>query len=276
MFRAARLPRRALLVAASAAAVAVHEPKDRLPIYPRPDPVILLQESPSELEIQIGAARRAVTRVYNDTYSRVQGVVSEWIGVEQAVEHRVKSLVAHDEPLTPGVLYVGVATLTGSILARSRFLLARVFLPPTLLVLSFNHFLPKTAHNISNYLGELEDTYLPGVAEKHEIAKAHSAMTWERIKEGTKEGRKSLETGLTGVIDKLQEATGLKLKESLGIGRETAYAAKIQTQTKAEETSAHIVEAAREKVESAKDVAEKVVEEVKAVKEEKTEVKRLV
>ena len=46
----------------------------------------MLQETPSELENQIGVARRAVTGVYLKAHQEVQGVVSKWIGVEQAVE----------------------------------------------------------------------------------------------------------------------------------------------------------------------------------------------
>ena len=46
----------------------------------------MLQETPSELERQIGVARRAVTDVYLKAHQEVQGVVSKWIGVEQAVE----------------------------------------------------------------------------------------------------------------------------------------------------------------------------------------------
>ena len=43
-------------------------------------------ETPSELEKQIAVARRAVTGTYLDARSRVQEVVSRWIGIEQAVE----------------------------------------------------------------------------------------------------------------------------------------------------------------------------------------------
>ena len=43
-------------------------------------------ETPSELEKQIAAARRAVTGTYLDARSRVQEVVSRWIGIEKAVE----------------------------------------------------------------------------------------------------------------------------------------------------------------------------------------------
>lgn len=58
----------------------------------------MLQETPSELERQIGVARRAVTGVYLKGYQEVQGVVSKWIGVEQAVERAslaVASLTCH-------------------------------------------------------------------------------------------------------------------------------------------------------------------------------------
>ena len=43
-------------------------------------------DSPSVLEAQIGVARKAVTGVARDVHRRVHGAVSEWIGIEHAVE----------------------------------------------------------------------------------------------------------------------------------------------------------------------------------------------
>ena len=63
----------------------------QLPIYPVPEPEVVLVETPSELEKQISVARRAVTATYDDAHSRIQAVVPRWIGVEQAVE-RTSSL----------------------------------------------------------------------------------------------------------------------------------------------------------------------------------------
>ena len=88
---------------------------------------------------------------------------------------RIKSIVSPEEPLTPGLLYIGVATLTGSILARNRMLITRLILPPVSFVASAKYFLPRTSHNL--YLGSVEDTLFPDFAEKHYIAKAHSSMT---------------------------------------------------------------------------------------------------
>ena len=57
---------------------------------PLPDPIgtpdILLVDSPSQLEREIGVVRRHVLRVYDDAHAHVQGWVSRWIGVEHAVE----------------------------------------------------------------------------------------------------------------------------------------------------------------------------------------------
>ncbi|PIL23167.1 hypothetical protein GSI_14476 [Ganoderma sinense ZZ0214-1] len=251
--------RRGLAVAS--VALGVHEAREKLPIYPIPQPEVVLVETPSELEKQIAVARRAVTGTYLDALSRVQEVVSRWIGVEQAVESRVKSLIAPDEPLTPGILYVGVATLTGSVVARNR-IFWRLALPPALFLLSLNHFLPKTSHNVSEYLGSLEDAHLPTFAEKHEIAKAHSAMTWERVKEATRNSRETATDTLASLLGKIEEASGLKLRETLGV----KGPAQSPAQT-TEDSAKEAIQAVEAKVDAAKvAVEEKVQEKVEEVK----------
>ncbi|PPQ78563.1 hypothetical protein CVT25_011774 [Psilocybe cyanescens] len=269
MFRfASRLPRRALLSATVAGtAVGLHDPQ-KLSIYPAPVPDVLLVESPSVLEKEIGVVRRHAMRAYADAHAHVQGWVSKWIGVEHAVENRVKAIISPEESMTPGLLYVGVATLTGSILGRNRILPTRLLLPPIFLLASADYFLPKTSGNLSAYLGSLEDTYFPAFAQKHEVAKAHSQMTWERVKEATKSGRERLDDGASSAVDKVQEVTGLKLKETLGWGKETAQeVVEIAKEAKA------VVE---KKVEEAEKLVEKDVEVVEKKVEKKEEVKRLV
>ena len=64
----------------------------------------------------------------------------------------VKALIAPNEPLTPALLYVSVALLSGSILACNHSVLTRGLLPPTFFLLSFHH-LPKTSQNVSAYAG---------------------------------------------------------------------------------------------------------------------------
>jgi len=168
--------------------------------------------------------------------------VSKWIGIEHAVERasslvpsfspnyalasvlnaphsvldRVKSLIAPDEPLTPGLLYVGVASLTGSILARNRTIFSRFLFPPAFFYLSFKFFLPKTLQNVSDYAGSLEEKHFPNLAHKHAVATAHSRMTWDRLRTAGVDGRDKLQDGLGSAVRKFQEVTGLKVEEALG------------------------------------------------------------
>jgi organizing structure protein 2 len=152
-----------------------------------------------------------VTGKYREAHASVQGVVTQWIGVENQVERascafpslnkliltflrppprspldRIKSLLPPDERLIPGTLYAAIAFLTGAfltgaILARHRALPVRL-LPPALFVPTFSHFLPRTSANIR--ASELEDTHLPSMGEKHEVGKVHAGMAWARVVEG--------------------------------------------------------------------------------------------
>lgn len=127
---------------------------------------------------------------------------------------RVKSIHDPTEPLTPASLYVAISTLTGSILTRTRTLPIRFITPPIFFFASLSYFLPKTSTNLNTYLGSLEDKYLPQVAHVHDTGKAHSSMGWEMLKERVGEGQEGARRGLEGVLKKVQETTGLKVREA--------------------------------------------------------------
>ncbi|KAG6887770.1 hypothetical protein C0992_010819 [Termitomyces sp. T32_za158] len=268
--RYAEVPRRALLVASIATSgLVLHTPPEKLSIYSTPTPDVLLVEESSALEREIGVVRRKVTEVLLNTHNQVQGVVSQWIGIEHAIENRVKSIISPNEPLTPGLLYVGVATLSGSILARNHMLATRLLLPPIFLFASAKHFLPQTTGNLTSYFSSLEDTYFPLLAEKHAIANAHTQMAWERLKDASQNGREWVNRGAAIAVDKVQESTGLKLNETLG----WSQAGVRRGEAKASEP----VKISEENITRAKVSAEKALDETREEKVEKTEAaKRLV
>ena len=78
--------RRALLGAAAVATVVTETPREKLPIYPAPEPKLILIDTPSELERKIGYAREKLTTTYSDSYAYVQSWIDRWIAVEHAVE----------------------------------------------------------------------------------------------------------------------------------------------------------------------------------------------
>ena len=87
---------------------------------------------------------------------------------------KVNWLIAQTNPLL--LASSTSASRPSPVLARNR-IFWRLTLPPALLILSPTHFLPETSHNVLSYLASLENPLFPTLVEKHEIAKAHSAMT---------------------------------------------------------------------------------------------------
>ncbi|KAJ6498234.1 apolipo protein O-domain-containing protein [Mycena vulgaris] len=234
--------------------------RQKLSIYAEPPAEILLLDTPSALEAHIGTVRRAATGRYQEAHAQVQGLVSRWIGVENRVEHRIKSLLPPDERLVPGALYAAIAFLSGAILARHRALPIRAVLPPLLGVAAATHFLPKTSANVRAYLGALEDHYVPEAARVHEVGKAHTQMTWDRVSAGVEDMRERAKGGVLEAVARVQGATGLKVREALGIARGVeakAESAIGETAAQAEKAIAATVA----KVEGAVEGAEKKAEE---------------
>lgn len=193
----------------------------------------MLAEVRGPLEEQVAAARRSLLDTTRGARSAVQGQVDRWIGVEKAVESgymvcmhaerwttkltftssdRVSSLIPDDEPITPGMLYVGIATLAGSVFTRYRSLPIRLVAPPLLFVGSLNYFLPSTAYNVGQYYLELEQRHLPPVVREQ---RQNVLQSWHNVRRSTgqqlakaREGTGDLlQRGLQGV----EQNTGLKV-----------------------------------------------------------------
>jgi len=110
----------------------------------------------------------------------------------------------------------------------------RFILPPTFLVLSLAHFLPKTASNLSAYYTRLEQTYAPGwSSQRTELSRsigsslsgasksyqdlkgaAGDKVQWARTEV---EGRTGLKVGnLEGGIQELAQDIGSKVMAKVG------------------------------------------------------------
>jgi MICOS complex subunit MIC26 len=129
---------------------------------------------------------------------------------------RLKSIMSPSEHLTPGILYVGIATLTGSVLSRTRSLPTRIILPPAFFFISLHHFLPQTTSNLTAYLSSLERAYIPAVAERHAVLNSWVKSGWEGARNGVERGRKEAMSTAEGLVRGVQNATGLKLSEVFG------------------------------------------------------------
>ncbi|ELU42161.1 ApoO domain-containing protein [Rhizoctonia solani AG-1 IA] len=115
---------------------------------------------------------------------------------------RVKSLISPDEPLTPGILYVGVAALSGSVFARG----------------PLNYFLPKTTHNVNAYVYGLERAHAPALADTHDAADKALRNAVKQIRASYNSMRGGVSHIVEDSVDGLESTTGLKLRDAT-IGR---------------------------------------------------------
>jgi len=223
----------------------------KLSIYPKTTPELLLLNTPSPLELQIGNVRKELCGYYTGARTHVQGIVDRWIHIENMVEStflrllvlvnvtltytfplrrmcscisifaltaRIKSFRDPTEPLNPALLFTGISALTASIFARSRSLPTRFLLPPLSFLGTFIYFLPGTASRIGSYAEELEDRYIPKLGEVRRTGVAHGAMAVGRLRESAREGKETLERSARRVVDAVEDRTGLKLGDVFGDG----------------------------------------------------------
>jgi organizing structure protein 2 len=148
---------------------------------------------------------------------------------------------------------VGVATLTGSIITRTRSPVLRFLVPPAFFLASLNQFLPKTSHNLREYVGGLEDKYAPNLAHKHDVSIAHTKMTWDLIKYHTRDSREKLSDSVVAAVGKVQDLTGLKLQEAFGWSQANVIApAREVAEEKAKDALEVIEEVVEDKIEDIK------------------------
>ncbi|CAE6483472.1 unnamed protein product [Rhizoctonia solani] len=227
----------------------------KLSIYDSEEPEILVTQTESELVETIGRTRRILARAGEESKDGIQGVIASWIRVERRVESRIRSLISPEEPLTPGILYVGVAALSGSVFARGRSLPTRVLLPPTLFFGALNYFLPKTTHNVNAYVYGLERAHAPALADTHDAADKALRDAVKQIRTSYNSMRGGVSHIVEDSVDGLESTTGLKLRDAT-IGR--AQQVSEATQDKASSIAHNIQEKTAELQKRAVAIAEDV------------------
>lgn len=178
-----------------------------------------------------------------------------------------------DESLTPGIIYVLVAGLTGSVLTRTRAFPLRFLAPPTFALVALPYFLPKTAHNLRTYVSNLEDKYTPEFATKHDEFNANLELHWQLIQDRLHgvghEARQWSSKAAQGV----ESATGLRVSDAARRGRQELHEAK----SKVAQATASLREKAQpEGAVVAEPVAERVVFEKVGTLVEETPIAEIV
>ncbi|KAI9255302.1 apolipo protein O-domain-containing protein [Sporodiniella umbellata] len=163
------------LAAAAAGAVWVssipvafaEEKRKKLSIYDEPEPQVTIIESPTKLEEHVYVAQKYANETLKEGKGHIDGWAQKYQQLENDVTSNVKNTIDKDEELNPNLLYVGVAALAGTIIARNRNIVLRFLTSTSLAVGTSYYLLPKTTSNVFQHLERLEKKY-PQIQAAHQ------------------------------------------------------------------------------------------------------------
>ncbi|KAF2466816.1 uncharacterized protein BDR25DRAFT_268329 [Lindgomyces ingoldianus] len=158
------------------------------------------------LAVQVGRARRALHKQATRAEDAVNAALTKTLRLEHSFTSTLRSLAPpkeSNEKLLPGVIYVLVASMAGSIVTRNRNILLRASVPAAIGIGAASAVLPLTMKNVGDLAWTYEERF-PTVAETHlqakarvqkfwDTGKAHSVMTVGMITDKVGEMREKLE-----------------------------------------------------------------------------------
>lgn len=150
----------------------------------------------------------------------------------------VKQIVPTDESLTPGIIYVLVAGLTGSVLSRTRSFPVRFLAPPIFATAALPYFLPKTAHNLRKYISDVEDKHCPEFAARHDHFNQALELHWHMGVDKLRGAGDEARQWTSKAVDGVESATGLKVGEAVRISQERVEDVKEAARAKVAEVKA--------------------------------------
>ncbi|CAO3663098.1 unnamed protein product [Rhizopus stolonifer] len=125
----------------------------------KPEPQVTIVEAPTKLEEHVYIAQKYANKTLEEGKGHVDGWVQKYQQLENDVTTNINNTIDKGEELNPNLLYVGVAALAGTIIARNRNIVLRFLTSTTLAVGTSYYLLPKTTSNVFQHLERLEKRY---------------------------------------------------------------------------------------------------------------------
>ncbi|CAH7685282.1 apolipo protein O-domain-containing protein [Phakopsora pachyrhizi] len=133
----------------------------KLPIYDQEAKEILVLKTELPLQEQVRVLRNHVESLRKSFDQRTGSIISSGFEIERKVATTLSNLIDRRETNSNSILWVGIGTISGSILARNRSFPIRFLSPLTLFLISCNSLLPQTTQNFKRYLFNLQDRHFP-------------------------------------------------------------------------------------------------------------------
>ncbi|EIE78443.1 hypothetical protein G6F46_008536 [Rhizopus delemar] len=194
---------------ASTTTVAFAEEKRTKPsIYDEPEPQVVIVEAPTKLEEHVYIAQKYANETLEEGKGHVNGWVQKYQQLENEVTTNIKNTIDKDEELYPNALYVGVAALAGTIIARNRNIVLRFLTSTTLAVGTSYYLLPKTTSNVFQHLERLEKRY-PQLQAAHQSVKDSVDDVYKQIDNTVVQLRGAVDENATKLREQIEQNTQL-------------------------------------------------------------------
>lgn len=171
--------------------------------------------SPAEVEGFFKGARESLQSAFKLSHHYVNQWYSKVYATERQITSTVSELHHKHESLLPNSIYILIAGLSGSILARRRGIFSRALFPVVLGAASFKYFLPQTFSNTTDFIWRLEKQNLPEIADQQELAVHKASALVESIEQKSISSGKYLEDRVQGLRRSIADVTGLNIDEEV-------------------------------------------------------------
>lgn len=171
--------------------------------------------STSAVESAFRAVRESVYGAYTSTEEYLNDGKERAYQTERQVTSTVSSLHNKSEDLLPNSIYIVIAALSGSIIARRRGVVARAFLPVALGLGAFKYLLPQTFANTSAFLWKVEQRSFPELADTQTAAVKRAEDLAVLVEQSALAGQQKVTSGVESLRRKISQVTGLTIDEDV-------------------------------------------------------------
>lgn len=175
----------------------------------------VMVSSPSKIESAFKYIRENVYSGYSQLSDYANKGYNKLYAEERKVTNTVSQLHDKSEDLFPNSIYVFIAAMSGTIMARQRSVLARMSFPVILGLGSFKYFLPNTFTSTANFVWGLEQQKLPEIAKHQQALVTKSGELVTKLENATESSQKSVDSSLLSLKKGIKKYTGLNLDDDV-------------------------------------------------------------
>lgn len=171
--------------------------------------------STSALEGTFRSVRELLFGAYTSTQEYLNDGKAKVYEAERKVTGTMSALHNKREDLLPNSIYIVIAGLSGTILARQRGIIARTVLPVAFGLASFKYFLPETFGNTMGFAWKVEQRTVPELANGQVMALEKAGDLVHLMEQTAKSGQEKVHAGVETLRRKISTVTGLNIDEEV-------------------------------------------------------------